>query len=53
MAVGDRWSDLAIAAMSLEWNYGQGWDGLLYDEYGIEPDEERIDYYRRLWDMTF
>jgi kanamycin kinase len=45
-----RWADLAVAAWSTEWNYGPGYDGLVYVGYGIAPDAERIAYYRRLWD---
>ncbi|MCP3988462.1 MAG: aminoglycoside 3'-phosphotransferase [Actinomycetia bacterium] len=51
LAVGDRWADLAIASLSLDWNFGQGYQGELFDAYGIEPDEERINYYRALWDL--
>lgn len=50
LAVGDRWADLAVASMSLAWNYGPGWDALLYETYGIERDPERIRWYRALWD---
>lgn len=49
LTVGDRWADLAVAAMSLEWNYGTGWDGLFYEFYGVRPDPARIAYYRALW----
>lgn len=49
LAVGDRWADLAVGAMSLDWNYGPGWDDLFYDVYGVEPDPARIAYYRALW----
>ena len=49
LAVGDRWADLAVGAMSLEWNYGPGWDGLFYEVYGIKPDPDRTAYYRELW----
>jgi len=49
LAVGDRWADLAVGAMSLEWNYGPGWDGLFYEVYGVKPDPARIVYYRALW----
>ncbi|WP_431941425.1 aminoglycoside 3'-phosphotransferase [Nocardia grenadensis] len=52
LGVGDRWADLAVAAWSTEWNYGPGYDGILYEAYGVEPDPERIDYYRLLWDMA-
>lgn len=50
LAVADRWADLAVASMSLEWNYGPGWDGLFWDAYGIRPDPERIAWYRALWE---
>lgn len=49
LAVGDRWADLAVGAMSLEWNYGPGWDGLFYDVSGVKPDPARIAYFRALW----
>lgn len=51
LAVGDRWADLAIASLSLDWNFGEGHQGELFDAYGIEPDEERIAYYRALWKL--
>jgi kanamycin kinase len=50
LGVADRWADLAVAAWSTEWNYGPGYDGLVYSGYGVAPDAERIAYYRRLWD---
>lgn len=49
LAVGDRWADLAIASMSLDWNFGEGHQSELFDAYGIEPDADRIRYYRELW----
>lgn len=52
LGVADRWADLAIAAWSTEWNYGPGWEGVVYDAYGIEPAPEKIAFYRRLWDLT-
>lgn len=52
VGVGDRWADLAPAMMSLEWNYGTGWDRSFVDSYEIEFDPERFDYYRRLWDLA-
>ncbi|WP_222851685.1 aminoglycoside 3'-phosphotransferase [Phytoactinopolyspora mesophila] len=52
LGVADRWADLAIAAWSTEWNYGPGYDTVVYEAYGIDPDPERIAYYRLLWDMT-
>ena len=43
VAVGDRWADLAIASMSLEWNYGEGWEPHFFEAYGIAPDPARIE----------
>ncbi len=51
LGVGDRWADLAVASLSLDWNFGPGHQGELFDAYGIEPDEERIAYYRSLWEL--
>jgi kanamycin kinase len=51
LSVGDRWADLAIASLSLDWNFGEGHQEELFEQYGIEPDEERIRYYRALWDL--
>ena len=51
LAVGDRWADLAIASLSLDWNFGEGHQGELFEAYGIEPDQERIEYYRALWHL--
>lgn len=51
LAVGDRWADLAIASLSLDWNFGEGHQAAFFDAYGIEPDAERIRYYRALWEL--
>jgi aminoglycoside phosphotransferase len=51
LGVADRWADLAIATWSTEWNYGPGWQAPLLDAYGIDPDPDRISYYRLLWDL--
>ena len=51
LGVGDRWADLAVASMSLDWNFGEGHQDEFYAAYGVEPDEERIRYYRALWDQ--
>ena len=52
LGVADRWADLAVAAWSTEWNYGPGYDEIVYAAYGIAPDEERIAFYRALLDVT-
>ncbi|MDP7726027.1 phosphotransferase [Mycobacterium sp. TY814] len=51
LGVADRWADLAVATLSLRWNYpGRNWEAEFFAAYGIEPDPLRIDYYRRLWE---
>lgn len=52
LGVADRWADIAVAAMSTEWNYGPGWEGALLDAYGIAPDAERMSFYRDFWNAT-
>ena len=51
LAVGDRWADLAVASLSLDWNFGEGHQDELFEAYGIAADEERIRYYRALWQL--
>lgn len=51
LGVGDRWADLAVASWSTVWNYGPGWEGTVYDAYGVEPDHQKIRYYRLLWSL--
>jgi kanamycin kinase len=51
LAVGDRWADLAVASMSLDWNFGEGHQAELFAAYGVTPDEDRIRYYRALWHL--
>lgn len=51
LTVGDRWADLAVAAVSIDWNFGEGHQHELYDAYGIAPDERRIRWYRALWHL--
>ena len=41
-----------MAAMTLEWNYGPGWEDALLVAYGIDPDAERMSYYRDLWNAA-
>lgn len=49
LGAADRWADLAVMSMSLAWNYSDVDETVFWEAYGVEPDEERIDYYRRLW----
>lgn len=50
IGVGDRWADLAVASMSLDWNFGEGWQDAFFHAYGVIPDADRIRYYRAAWD---
>lgn len=52
LGVADRWADIAVAAMSTEWNYGPGWEGALLQAYGVAADAERMRFYRDLWNAT-
>ncbi|UJP09919.1 aminoglycoside 3'-phosphotransferase [Microbacterium sp. KUDC0406] len=52
LGVADRWADIAVASMSTEWNYGHGWEDALIEAYGLEPDRQRLAYYRDLWNAT-
>lgn len=52
LGVADRWSDIAVASMNTTWNYGPGHEDLLIEAYGVEPDRERLAFYRDLWDAT-
>lgn len=52
LGVADRWADLAVALLSLGWNYpGRVWDAEFFAAYGVERDPARVDYYRRLWQV--
>lgn len=52
LGVGDRWADIAVSAMSLESNYGPGWDDAFLEAYENDPDPVRAAYYRNLWNAT-
>lgn len=49
LGIADRWADLAVAEWSLGFNYGGQWRTEFFEAYGIEPDEDRLDYYLALW----
>jgi aminoglycoside phosphotransferase len=47
--VADRYQDLALAARSLAYNFGPGWEPLLWEAYGVrDPDPAKIAYYQLL-----
>jgi kanamycin kinase len=51
LGTADRWADIAVATMSLDWNYGPGWQGSFLQAYGLKLDHERTTYYRNLWNL--
>lgn len=51
LGLADRWADLSVASMSLDGNVGEGWQREFFAAYGVAPDEERIRFYRDLWDL--
>jgi len=52
LGTADRWWDIAIGGWSTGWNFGVELEQLFYDSYGIEPDPERIAFYRLLYDLV-
>jgi kanamycin kinase len=52
LAVADRWWDVTVGAWSTTWNVGPGWEHVFYEAYGVEPDDERIRFYRLLYDLA-
>jgi kanamycin kinase len=45
---------ISVATLSLGWNYPVRWrdqalEQVFFTAYGVDPDPQRIDYYRRLW----
>jgi kanamycin kinase len=52
LGLADRWADLAVATMSLGWNYEDFDEDVFWNAYGLEPDVPRIEYYRALWNAT-
>ena len=52
LGVADRWWDLAVASWSATWNVGPGFEDAFLAAYGIEPDRQRMAYYRLLYDLV-
>lgn len=52
LGVADRWWDVAVASWSITWNLGPGLEEHFFAAYGIEPDLERISFYRLLYDVV-
>jgi kanamycin kinase len=52
LGVADRWSDIAVGGWSTGWNFGGELEPLFYESYGVEPDRDRIRFYRLLYDLV-
>ena len=47
--IADRYQDLALAARSLTYNFGPGWEPLFWEAYGLQTvDPARIEFYQLL-----
>jgi aminoglycoside phosphotransferase len=44
----DRYQDLALLSRSVGNNFGNAWQKYVFELYGIEPDHEKIRFYRLL-----
>ena len=51
LGVGQRWADIAVAAWSLEWNFGAGWTDRFLAAYGIDHDGDLLAWHQLLWDL--
>jgi kanamycin kinase len=52
LGIADRWWDLAVATWSIAWNFGEGYEELFLQEYGVAPDTERTKFFRLLYDVV-
>ena len=52
LAIADRWSDVALGAWSTTWNVGPGYEDVFYEAYGVGRDDDRIAFYRLLYDLA-
>jgi aminoglycoside phosphotransferase len=46
--VADKYQDLALLSRSVRYNFGEEWEKSVFEIYGIEPDWEKIHFYRLL-----
>jgi aminoglycoside phosphotransferase len=52
LGVADRWWDLAVGTWSISWNLGPGWEELFLTSYGVSRDDQRMAFYRLLYDLV-
>jgi aminoglycoside phosphotransferase len=46
--IADRYQDLALLSRSVRHNFGARYEKLVFEIYGVEPDREKIRFYRLL-----
>ncbi len=46
--IADRYQDIALLTRSVRYNFGKEWEENVFEIYGIEPDWEKIRFYRLL-----
>lgn len=51
LGVGQRWADIAVAAWSLDWNFGPGHTDRFLAAYGVDPDDDLLAWHQLLWDL--
>ena len=52
LGAADRWWDVATGGWSTCWNFGEQFEPLFYESYGIMPDPVRIRFFRLLYDLV-
>lgn len=48
LGVADRWADISVGYDNTVWNVGPGYQDLFLEAYGVDPDVDRLRYYREL-----
>jgi kanamycin kinase len=52
LGVADPWWDLATGARSVTRNLGLGYEEAFFFAYGVDPDPDRLAWYRLLYDLS-
>jgi kanamycin kinase len=52
LGLADRWWDIGVGAWSVTWNVDPSLEPLFCEAYGVQPDPERIRFYRLMYDLA-
>jgi kanamycin kinase len=52
LGAADRWWDVAVGGWSVGWNFGNEFENLFYESYGVAADPRRIRFFRLLYDLA-